>query len=112
MRPVRRRILFALLAVVVSVIVSTAVLLSVDVYLHGRYQQSAGFNVWGYRGTPVGRKQHDEYRVAMLGGSAAYGYGVTAEEAIPAVLQRLLRERVQSPRFTVVNLAYNNEGAY
>jgi len=112
MTPMRRRIVFGLLAVMASAIVSTAVLLGIDVYLHGRYQQSAGFNVWGYRGTPVGRKQADEYRIAMLGGSAAYGYGVTADEAIPAVLQRLLRERVPPPRFTVVNLAYNNEGAY
>jgi hypothetical protein len=112
MTPTRRRLVFTLCAIAVSAIVTTAVLLGVDIYLHGRYQQSAGFNVWGYRGTPVGRKEHDEYRIVMLGGSAAYGYGVTAEDAIPAVLQRLLRQYVPSPRFTVVNLAYNNEGAY
>jgi hypothetical protein len=68
--------------------------------------------VWGYRGTSVGRKRAGEYRIVVLGGSAAYGYGVSADEAIPAALQRLLRSRTPSPTFTVVNLGYNNEGAY
>ena len=108
----RRKILFTIAAIAISAVAASIVLLGVDVYLHGRYQKSAGFNVWGYRGTPVGRKQAGEYRVVVLGGSAAYGYGVTADDAMPAVLQKLLRERVPSPTFTVVNLGYNNEGAY
>src|SRR6185295_6744344 len=83
-----------------------------DIYLHGRYERSAGFNVWGYRGHPVGKKKAGEYRVAVLGGSAAYGYGVTADDALPAVLERLLRMRTATPTYTVVNLGYNNEGAY
>jgi lysophospholipase L1-like esterase len=112
MTSIRRRVLFAVAAAVIAVIGATATLLAVDVYLHGRYQQSGGFNVWGYRGTPVRRKQPGEFRIVVLGGSAAYGYGVTADEAIPAVLERLLKSRVPSPRFTVINLAYNNEGAY
>jgi hypothetical protein len=108
----QRRWIFAAVAVAIAIGVSTATLLAVDVYLHGRYERSAGFNVWGYRGVAVGKKTPDEYRVVVLGGSAAYGYGVSADEAIPAVLERLLRARSSSPRFTVVNLAYNNEGAY
>jgi hypothetical protein len=112
MTPVTRRVLFAVTAMVIAAVGATAVLLAVDVYLHGRYQQSAGFNVWGYRGRTAGRKQPGEFRVVVLGGSSAYGYGVGAEDAVPAVLERLLRSRAQSPVFTVVNLAYNNEGAY
>ena len=108
----KRRWLFAAAAVAITIGVTSATLLAVDVYLHGRYQRSAGFNVWGYRGAAAGRKQPGEYRVVVLGGSAAYGYGVSADEAIPAVLERLLRMRTSAPRFTVVNLAYNNEGAY
>ncbi len=87
-------------------------LLAIDVYLHGRYERSAGFNVWGYRGRPVGKKKAGEYRVVVLGGSSVYGYGVSADEAMPAVLERLLRARGGAPEFTVVNLGYNNEGAY
>ena len=108
----RRWFVFAGAAVAISATLIGAVLLALDVYLHGRYQRSAGFNVWGYRGSVVGRKQPNEYRVVVLGGSAAYGYGVTSDEAIPAQLERLLRKRTPSPIFTVVNLGYNNEGAY
>jgi hypothetical protein len=91
---------------------SFVVLLAVDIYLHGRYERSAGFNVWGYRGPAAGRKKPNEYRVIVLGGSTAYGYGVPSDEAMPAVLERELRAQARAPSFTVVNLAYNNEGAY
>ena len=109
---IRRRLIFGLVAILMAVGLTSATLLAVDIYLHGRYQKSAGFNVWGYRGASVGRKRAGEYRVVVLGGSTAYGYGVLADDAWPAALERQLRARATSPRFTVVNLAYNNEGAY
>jgi lysophospholipase L1-like esterase len=108
----RRRLILAGTTIVFAIVLTTTVLLAVDVYLHGRYERSAGLNVWGYRGPSVGRKKANEYRVVMLGGSAAYGYGVTFDQAIPAQLEQLLRKQTQSPAFTVVNLGYNNEGAY
>jgi hypothetical protein len=108
----RRWFVFATGAVALAITVTVTVLLGVDVYLHGRYERSAGFNVWGYRGRSVGRKKTGEYRLVMLGGSAAYGYGVSADQAISAELERMLRMRTQSPLFTVVNLGYNNEGAF
>jgi hypothetical protein len=109
----RRRIAFALVAIAGATATAAAGLLAVDVHLHSKYQTSAGFNVWGYRGPVVGRKQPGEYRVAMLGGSSAFGYGVTWDEAMPAQLERRLAERAHTGRsFRVVNLGYNNEGAY
>ena len=72
-------------------------LLAVDVYLHGKFEKSAGFNVWGYRGPAVGRKGADEYRVVILGGSSAYGYGTNWDEAIPAALERQLAGRSVGP---------------
>ena len=112
MRGRRRWLMFAGLAIGIAIVGTTVLLLAVDVYLHGRYERSAGFNVWGYRGPSVGRKQPDEYRVVVLGGSAAYGYGVMSNEAMPARLEQLLRTRTHSPVFSVVNLGYNNEGVY
>jgi len=108
----RRWLVFAAATTALGLVVTVAVLFAIDVYLHGRYERSAGFNVWGYRGPSVARKKTGEFRLVVLGGSAAYGYGVSADQTIPAELERLLRLRSQTPRFTVVNLGYNNEGAY
>ena len=106
----RKKLIFAIAAAAIAVIVTTTGLLIVDIYLHGRYERSAGYNVWGYRGPRVGRKLPSELRIAMLGGSTAYGYGVNWDEAIPAQLER---ELTSAPKpISVVNLGYNNEGAY
>jgi hypothetical protein len=105
---------FAIAAIALAATVPATALLAIDIYLHGKYAKTAGFNVWGYRGPIVGRKNADEYRVVVLGGSAAFGYGTNWDEAIPAALERQLAGRTggRYRRFRVINLAYNNEGAY
>lgn len=106
---------FAALAVMLSTMTGVGALLGLDLYLHKRFEEVAGLNIWGYRGPTVGRKQPGERRVAVLGGSTAFGYGLTWREAFPAVLERKLNERLAGSgvqRVSVVNLAYNNEGAY
>jgi hypothetical protein len=109
-----RRLKFALAAVLLAIMGSATTLLAVDIYLHRKYEKTAGFNVWGYRGPTKESKRRDEYRVAVLGGSSAFGYGVDWNESFPADLERRLAGRSSGPfqRFTVVNLGYNNEGAY
>lgn len=106
--------IFALAAAVLAVVGPLTTLFATDVYLHGRFAKSGGLNVWGYRGPTVGSKRPGEYRIVFLGGSTAYGYGVNWDEAIPAVLERGLAARVagSTSTFRVVNLGYNNEGAY
>ena len=91
-----------------------AVLLAVDVRLHHKYEKTSAYNVWGYRGPAVPAKRADEYRVVFLGGSTAFGYGVDWEDSIAVRLERRLQGRVvgRYRRFSVVNLAFNNEGAY
>jgi hypothetical protein len=109
----RRKLTFALAAIAGSTLAIFSALLAIDVYLHTKYQTSAGFNVWGYRGPAAGRKQKTEYRVVMVGGSSAYGYGVTWDQAIPAQLEQYLAKAAPAGRtFKVINLGYNNEGAY
>jgi lysophospholipase L1-like esterase len=107
----RKRILFAVVAMSMSVIAVGATLLAVDVYLHARFARTGGFNVWGYRGPVASRKKPGEYRAVMLGGSTVYGYGVPWDQAIPPLLESNLRARGSRP-FSVINLGYNNEGAY
>jgi hypothetical protein len=112
--PGRRRLLYGCTGFILALSCSFLALLGVDIYLHGKFQKSAGFNVWGYRGPVVGRKAAGEYRVVVLGGSSAYGYGTSWDEAIPATLERQFAGRGVGPflRIRVINLAYNNEGAY
>jgi hypothetical protein len=110
--PWKRQIVFAAAAAVLSSITTVAFVLGVDVYLHHRYAVSGGYNVWGYRGPIVGGKKAAEHRLAMLGGSVAFGYGVPADQTIPANLERLMQAaRPQAP-LTVINLGWQSEGAY
>jgi lysophospholipase L1-like esterase len=100
-------------AILLSMGAVTGVLLAADVYAHRTADQSAGLNRWGYRGPVVAGKRPGETRLVVLGGSTAFGYGVRWEDAFPAQLERLLQARRDTAGDTsVVNLAYNNEGAY
>jgi hypothetical protein len=61
----------------------------------------------------LGRKRANELRVAVVGGSTAFGYGVTWENAFPALLAAKVNEfTLPSRQVSVANLGYNNEGAY
>lgn len=95
-------------------LLTTSAIIAGDVYLHRKYADLVGLNVWGYRGPAVGRKQPNEWRLAVLGESTAFGYGVHWKQAFPAYLQTLLNESPSTAgrRVRVVNLAYNNEGAH
>lgn len=110
----RRKLVFALAAAFLSAAFTIGALLALDVYLHHKFAEFAGLNVWGYRGPTVGRKQSREQRVFVIGGSTTFGYGVGWSDAFPAALERRLQEdaRASGAPVSVVNLAYNNEGAF
>lgn len=99
-------VVFSIVAVVLCVASVLSAALAFDVYLHHRFFRSGGYNVWGYRGEPLSRKRPGEVRLAMLGGSLVFGFGVDMDETIPAYLRRELSDR------TVVNLGLNGDGAY
>jgi hypothetical protein len=106
----RKKIALAALAALFPIVA----LLAVDTYLHHRAAVNRSYahvNRWGYRGPVVGSKQPGEYRIAMVGGSTAFGLGAELEESIPAVIERELRVRTQR-RITVVNVAFPADGAY
>lgn len=114
-RNTRARFLLAVVTVGLTVVVMLGGLVGLDLSLHTRFEKAAGLNYRGYRGAVVKPKPLGEQRVVVLGGSTAFGYGVTAEEAFPAILERKLTEQRRQGRdgpISVVNLAYNNEGAY
>lgn len=100
-----------------SIAFTFGLLLGLDLYLHAKFDRIAGFNIHGYRGAVLGRKQPGEVRVVVLGGSTALGYGVRPEESFPAQLEGMLNAKhaKDAPglrKFRVVNLAWNNQGAY
>ena len=108
----RPRRTFKVLAILLSVGGAGGVLLGADLYLHHRAERSAGLNRWGYRGPVVGAKRPGETRIVMLGGSTVFGYGVFWDQAIPAVLERELRQADPTHPVSVINLGFNNEGAF
>src|SRR2546427_6644265 len=108
----RRKLLFAVAAVVLASGMAVAGLLVADLLLHRRAERSAGLNIWGYRGPTVPRRHPGGPRVVVLGGSTVFGYGVTWDQAFPAALERSLKASAPGPQWSVVNLGYNNEGAY
>ena len=108
-----RMLAFAAVAGAGGVILGLTALLMLDLWVHRKFDQAAGLNIWGYRGPTVGRKAGGEYRVVVLGASTVFGYGVAWSDAFPAQLERKLRAASGTGRpFSVVNLGYNNEGAY
>jgi hypothetical protein len=106
-----RRFAYIAAAFVVVAAAMTSVVVALDVYLHHRVQYDAGVNVWGYRGPVVGRKQADEIRIVVLGGSTAFGYGVPWNEAFPYYLEQMLNARTGRSTYRVVNLGAPSQGA-
>jgi hypothetical protein len=110
--PRGRRAWFAAAAIALSVVSTLAFVFGIDLYLHHKFAQTGGFNIWGYRGAVLGRKAPGEHRLVMLGGSVAFGYGVTSTQTIPYYLEQRLNEPPSARRISVVNLGWNSEGAY
>lgn len=110
--PRGRRAWFAVAAIALSVASTLAFVFGLDLYLHYKFARTGGFNIWGYRGAVVGKKAPGEQRLVMLGGSVAFGYGVTSTQTIPYYLEQRLNDPPAARRTSVVNLGWNSEGAY
>jgi lysophospholipase L1-like esterase len=94
-------------AATISSFICVSVLWGADLYLHRKH----GVNIWGYRGPALGSKQFGEKRVAVLGGSTTWGFGLQAGQDFPAQLERLLADD-KAANIKVLNLGFNSEGAY
>jgi hypothetical protein len=71
-----------------AIVVGALGLLALDIYAHARVQSVGGVNVWGYRG-PVARSRQDaEIRIAIVGGTRAFGWGQTPD-ALGGEVRRL-----------------------
>lgn len=74
---------------------------------------AAHYNAMAYRG-PVVRpgKPSGVYRIVLLGGSTAVGYGVNDDQTIDAFMRRMLHEQRPDACFEVVNLALGGYDSY
>lgn len=61
-------------------------------------------NGLGFRGSMPPRRQIDEFRVVVLGGSSVYGWLVADDQTLPAYLEDELRHRLGDRPVTVINL--------
>jgi hypothetical protein len=66
--------------------------------------------MWGYRGPTVGRKRSGEVRLAAIGGSTVFGYGLPWNQSWPYYLEQSLNARGRIP-VRVVNLGVPTDGA-
>ncbi len=73
-------------------LVALAALLTValDLRAHARVERLGGVNVWGYRGPVMRTRQPGEIRIAVVGGSLAFGWGVAASETLAPSIRRLV----------------------
>src|SRR5690349_12048018 len=105
-----RTVAFACATLVLACVGAVAVLLALDVYARHR-ASDFGLNAWGYRGPAVARKQAGELRIAALGGSTVFGYGLPWTEAWPHYLEQQLAAARRDRAITVVNLGVPRDSA-
>jgi len=100
----------------VAIIVFVVLFFVLDMYYHHKYMELVALNHKGYRGRVIDNKKVNEIRCVMLGGSSVFGYGVRYYEALPYRLEEKLQAYSYSmnlgKKITVINLAFNSEGAY
>lgn len=87
-----------------------SILFGADYYLHRKH----GINLKGYRGPALGQKQPGEKRVAILGGSTTWGFGLRVGQDFPAQLQAQMHQGPAplTSSIKILNLGFNGDGAY
>lgn len=113
----KKYVVFAIAGAVLSTLTTVLLLVMGDLYVHYQHQvkKTGMYNIWGYRGPIVGSKLGGDMRIVVLGGSTALGYGVPVGKSFPAQLEGRLNKRRKERKLSlvsVVNLAWNNQGAY
>lgn len=108
-RPLGVRVAAAVLLAAIGLVV----LAGLDVAAHRALSLSSDFNIRGYRGDLAGDRAPGELRIAVLGESTTFGYGVRWQDAVPARLEQVLQSQWPAGApVRVLNLGFNGEGAY
>jgi lysophospholipase L1-like esterase len=86
-------------------------LYAVDQYLHAKHDAYETPNSQGYRGAVLGPKAPGEVRIAIVGESAAYGYGLITQYSLAPQLERKMQAALNPRPVSVVNLAANGDSS-
>jgi hypothetical protein len=70
--------------------------LALDMRAHASVQDLGGLNVWGYRGSVAHQRQPNESRIAIVGGSRAFGWGQPAG-ALSSNIRRIVMFTTDRP---------------
>jgi hypothetical protein len=107
----RRRTARALL-VAGSIAVALLAAAGLEAFASHRLGDTA-WNIRGYRGRLLGRKEANEIRVAAIGGSTTFGFTVRTNETYPAYLETILNDRLGVRRLTasVANLGHLSDSS-
>jgi hypothetical protein len=79
----------ASILVIEAVVLSALAVVVLDVVAHKRVEQLGGVNIWGYRGPVALQKQPNEIRIAIVGGTRAFGWGEPAS-ALASHVRRIV----------------------
>jgi hypothetical protein len=110
----KRGLAFAFIAVLVGYAFVSAVI--ADMHTRRRIESTGiGVNSWGYQGPAAFRKKAGEKRIALLGGSAAFGLGNQFEQSPASLFQYALsqgwRKKYPGKPTSIVGLAEIGAGA-
>jgi hypothetical protein len=102
-------------AFAIQIIVVTGIaVVALDLYAHKRIETLAGLNIWGYRGVVARQRQPREIRLAVIGGTRAFGLGMPASWTIATVVRQqvmLVTDRKGGEVRQVVALTLARPGA-
>ena len=79
-----------------AVAIAATLALALDMYAHKRVEELGGVNIWGYRGPVARQRQSNEIRVAVVGGTRAFGWGAPAS-ALVSEIRRVIMLTTDRP---------------
>jgi len=71
-----------------TMVLALVALVALDLYAHKKTESVAGLNVWGYRGAVAHERQPNEIRLAIVGGTRAFGLGSAATWTAATVVRQ------------------------
>lgn len=83
-------------AVVQAFALTATLMVALDMYAHKRVEDLGGVNFWGYRGSVAARRQPNEIRIVVVGGTRAFGWGQSGS-ALASQIRRLILLTIDRP---------------